>query len=142
MISNRKVSGRALSMPAGIGMGVIVSVALTLLGAAAVAWLLSSERMETTQIGYGSMITLLLSSSVGAWIASSTVKHRHMVVCLASGGGYYASLLAITALFFGGQYQGMGVTLLVVLAGCASVGLLISRPKKTITKGYRKLRTG
>ena len=36
-------------------------------------------------------------------------------MCLAAGGGYYLCLLAITALFFGGQYQGVGVTALMVL---------------------------
>ena len=142
MVSNKKVTGRAYSMPAGIGIGVGISIALTLAGAAVVAWLLNGQKLEQSQIGYGSMVTLLLSSALGAWAACTLVKHRTMVVCLATGGGYFASLLAITALFFGGQYQGMGVTFLVALAGCASVGFIKAKPKKTITKGYRKLRTG
>ncbi len=142
MVSNRKVSGRAMSMPAGIGAGVIVSVVLTLVGAVVVALLLNGQQIEQNQIGYGSMVTLLVSSAVGALIACEMIKHRYLMVCLISGGGYYAALLAITAMFFGGQYQGMGVTLLVVLAGSISVGLMKARPKKTITKGYRKLRTG
>lgn len=142
MVSKRKATGRALSMPAGVAVGVGVSFALTLLGAAVVAWLLSVQRIESAQIGYGSMVTLLVSSALGAVIASGLVKHRHLVVCLASGVGYYAMLLGVTALFFGGQYQGMGVTLLVVLAGCGSVGLMLAKPKKAITKGYRKLRIG
>lgn len=142
MVSNKKASGRAISIPAGVGAGIIVSMIATLLGAVVAAWLLNDQRIETQQIGYVSMVTLLVSSALGAWIASGLVKHRYLVVCLAAGGGYYAALLGITALFFGGQYQGMGVTLLLVLAGCASIGLLKSRPKKTITKGYRKLRAG
>jgi putative membrane protein (TIGR04086 family) len=142
MVSNKKVSGRAMSMPAGICAGVITSVILTLLGAVAVALLLNGQYIEQNQIGYGSMVTLLVASAIGAWFACVRIKHRYLMVCLISGVGYYAALLAISAMFFGGQYQGMGVTLLVILAGSVSVGLIRARPKKTITKGYRKLRTG
>jgi hypothetical protein len=44
-------------------------------------------------------------------------------------------------MFFGGQYRGMGVTLALVLAGSGAAGLLSIKKKKSITKGYRKLRT-
>jgi hypothetical protein len=60
---------------------------------------------------------------------------------MASGAGYYLTLLAMTALFFGGQYQGMGVTLGLVLAGAGTATLLSVKRKNSITKGYRKLRS-
>ena len=141
MVMNRKVTGRAMSMPAGIAMGVGVSLLLTLLGAIILGWLIDRELLEVNSIGYGAMIILLVASFTGALTAKLRIKHRLMIVCLLNGGGYFLSLLGVTALFFGGQYQGMGVTLALVLAGAASAGLLHLKKKKSITKGYRKLRT-
>jgi hypothetical protein len=88
------------------------------------------------------MIVILLSAALGAFVAQQLVKHRKIVVCLASGAVYYVLLMATTALFFGGQYQGMGVTFGMVLAGTGSIGLIVTNKKKTITKGYRIPRTG
>lgn len=138
---NQKVTGRAMSMPAGIAVGMLVSLLVTLVGALLLGWLIDSETMTTNSIGYGSMVILLAASALGALVSKHRIKHRALVVCLLSGTGYYLSLLSITALFFGGQYQGMGVTLALVLAGAGGAGLLCIKKKKSITKGYRKLRT-
>jgi hypothetical protein len=130
-----------MSMPAGLAIGTGLSLLITLAGACVTAWLLSSEYIAVEQIGYGSLVTLITASAAGAWIASMLIKHRHLMVCVTTGGLYYASLIMITAVFFGGQYQGMGVTLLAILAGCGSVAIMKTRPRRTITKGYKKLQT-
>ena len=139
MVMNRKVTGRAMSMPAGIAAGVGVSLGITLLGAVLLGWLIDRQTLDIGSIGYGAMVILLTAAALGALIAKALIKHRALVVCLISGAGYYLTLLAITALFFGGQYQGMGVTLGLVLAGAGAAGLLSLKKKKSITKGYRKL---
>ena len=96
--------------------------------------------MPQTAIGYGAMIILLAASTIGASISAWKIKRLRLQVCLLSGVAYYAALLCITALFFGGQYQGMGVTALVVLAGTGVAILLSTREKKT--RKYRKGRRG
>jgi dolichol kinase len=58
-----------------------------------------------------------------------------MFVCLISGMIYFCVLLSITALCFGGQYQGIGVTGLVVLCGSCCAGLMGLREKKQGRKG-------
>lgn len=141
MVINQKVTGRAMSMPAGIAVGILVSLFITLAGAFLLGWLIDRETMTVNNIGYGSMVILLSASALGAMVAKNRIKHRALVVCLLSGTGYYLALLSITALFFGGQFQGMGVTLALVLAGAGGAGLLSLNKKKSITKGYRKLRT-
>jgi putative membrane protein (TIGR04086 family) len=138
----KKATGRAMSLPAGIGAGGIAGYLLTLILSGLLAWLMHSERIALENIGYGSMIVILLSAALGAFVAQQLVKHRKIVVCLASGAVYYVLLMATTALFFGGQYQGMGVTFGMVLAGTGSIGLIVTNKKKTITKGYRIPRTG
>lgn len=140
MVSNKKVTGKALSMPAGLGLGLAVSVVLTIVIAVVITYLLLGEKIPESAIGYGSMAILLLSSALGALIAAGTVKRRWMVVCLAAGGLYFLTLLGITAMFFGGQYQGMGVSALLILAGSGAVGLLGLRGERGVGKRHKKYR--
>ena len=140
MTVNRKVTGTAVSMPAGIGIGCGISLLLTLLGAGTAAKLIADEVLQETAIGYGAMVIILLASISGSWIAVKKVKKRRLQVAMLVGVGYFASLLATTALFFGGQYQGMGVTALLVLAGTGTVVLMGSREKKPQKR--RKVRSG
>ena len=124
MVMNGKVTGTAMAMPAGIALGAGLSMLVTVVGSMLVAWLVSRESMPESAMGYGAMAILLIASALGAWLTAKRVKHRRLLVCALTGGVYYLCLLACTALFFGGQYSGMGVTALVVLAGCLSVGLM------------------
>ena len=140
MTVNRKVTGTAVSMPMGIGIGCGISMILTILGAGLAAKLISAEVLRENAIGYGAMMIILISSIAGAGIAVNKVKKRMLQVSVLVGMFYYALLLAMTALFFGGKYQGMGVTALLVMAGCGVVVLMAGREKKT--KKYRKGKRG
>lgn len=141
MVVNKKVTGNAMTMPLGFVIGLAVSMAVTFISVGVIAYLVLGEKMAAEMIGYGSMATLLLSSAAGAWVAAKMVKHRWMVVCLGTGAVYFLTLLACTALFFGGQYEGIGVTLLVVLAGSGAVGLLGLKGESSTAKKRRKRRT-
>ena len=138
MVINKKVTGKAMSMPVGLAIGLAASLALTLAAAAIAANLILGQKIQETAIGYGAIIILLLASSIGAGLAAMLVKRRWMVVCLGAGGLYYLTLIGITALFFGGQYQGMGVTALAVLGGCGAVGLLGLRGERSGAKRRKK----
>lgn len=132
MTVNHKVTGTAVSMPMGIGIGCGISMLLTLAGAGAVAKLIADEVLRETAIGYGAMAVILMASVCGSLIAVNKVKKRRLQVSLLVGAGYLVMLLAVTALFFGGQYQGMGVTALLIFAGSGAVILLGSRNKKSV----------
>lgn len=135
MVRNQKVTGKTMSMPAGLALGGAVSLGITILGAVIAGKLLDGEVIPQSAIGYAAMAILLLASLAGALTACGKIKRQRLVVCLASGGIYYALLLSMTALFFGGQYNGMGVTALMVLAGC---GLSILMESRSEGKGRRK----
>lgn len=124
MVTNRKVKGKALSMPVGLVLGLGVSLVVTLVGSGVITYLVLGEKMGENVIGYGAMVTVLLSAALGALTAVGRIKRRRLLTCLACGGCYFGALLSMTALFFGGQYQGMGVTALLVLGGAGSVALL------------------
>ena len=123
MAMNRKVSGTATSVPAGLAIGAGISMGITILLAMIAATMADREILAEQSIGYAAMIILLAASIAGAAIAVGKIKRQKLLVCLASGGIYYLMLLSITALFFGGQYTGMGVTGLVILGGCGTVVL-------------------
>ena len=124
MIVNQKVTGRISSVPAGIAIGEGVSMILTVIGALVTAMLVDRGMIPEERIGYGSLLTLLVASVTGAIVSWKRIRHRRMMVCMIHSVGYYLLLLSITALFFGGQYEGMGVTALVVLAGGLCVALM------------------
>lgn len=140
MVVNRKVTGKAVSMPLGLAIGLAVCMAITLITAGISANLILSQRIGEGAIGYCAIVALLLSSAVGARLAAVVVKRRWMIVCMAVGGIYFLTLLGITALFFGGQYQGIGVTALMIFGGSGCVGMLGLRAESNGNKRRKKYR--
>ena len=127
MVVNQKVTGTASSMPIGLAVGALISLLITLAGSLIAAYGISREWIQEIGIGYAAMGILLLSSIAGAKTAMQQIKHSFVMVSLLSGVLYYGLLVAINILFFGGVYQGMGVTLLVIAAGCGSTLFMQSR---------------
>ena len=140
MVANHKVTGTASSMPAGLAAGWLVNLLLTIIGAGLSGLLISREILPESSIGYCIMLIILASSALGATTSIHRIKRRRAYVSLLSGLIYYGTLLSMTALFFGGQYQGMGVTALLVIAGCGMVLLLgLKGEKGPNRKKYRRL---
>lgn len=138
MVANRKVTGTASSMPVGFTVAATGSLLMSIAGAALSGYLISKEVLQESSIGYCAMVLILLSSIVGAAIAVGRIKRRRVFVCMISGLIYFGILLCMTALFFGGQYQGIPVTGLLVLAGCALVALLGLKREKAPKYRRRK----
>lgn len=124
MNGTKKYTGRSLSMPAGLAVGLGVSMAITGGVVGILAKLVDSEMMPWENVGYGIMAMLLAASFLGAVAAYGKIKRQRLMVCLLSGGIFFCALLSLTALFFGGQYNGVTATFLFVLMGSASAGLL------------------
>ena len=138
MVINQKITGKAMPMAAGLALGAGTSMLISLSVAALWAYLIVSEKMSPDTVGYCAMITLALASAGGSWVAAATIKHRWLPVCLGVGGIYYGLLAGIMILFFGGQFQGMFVTALMVLAGSGCVALLGLRSKNKHHKKIQK----
>ena len=138
MVANRKVTGRASSVPAGLAAGVITAMGITLLTSLLVAYLVSGEFIEQDKIGYGAIAVLLLSSGIGARLAITKIKKMPIQIAALCGLLFYIVLLLMTALFFGGQFDGMGVTLVVVLLGSGAGGIMTSGKPKRQKRKYHK----
>ena len=119
-----KLTARAMTIPAGLAVSVFSAIAVTGICSGLSAWLILRGIVPEMAVGYLAMGILLVSSAAGAIVAEGTIQRLRTRICLAAAGGYYLSLLAVTAVFFGGQYQGMGVTALMVLCGPVLVILL------------------
>lgn len=133
-----KQTGRAVSMTNGIITGTSTALAFVLLCALITAKLLETEILAQSSTGYAVMIILTAASWMGAAIAESRVKRKRGVVCLLSGLCIYGILLATTALFFGGQYDGAGETALLI--GCGSILALILRPNGRNVKNRPRMK--
>lgn len=125
MVVNRKVTGRASTLPGGLALGAGASMVMTLVLSVVTAKLIDTGAMAESSVGYAAMVILLLSAGAGAVVSVGRIKRRKLLVCLVSGGIYYLLLLTVTAVFFGGQYTGMGVTALTVTGGSGAMGLLM-----------------
>lgn len=124
MTYNHKVTGSALSMPTSFAIGVCISLGLTLILSAVLAKLISIEKVEWERVGYWIMAILLTASAVGTKATCIMIKRRKAMSCLIAGVLYWLGLLLITALFYGGQYTGIGISGILILCGCAVVCLL------------------
>ena len=138
MVRNNKVTGTSKSIPTGICIGAVTSLAVTLIGALLTAWLINFEKAGENVIGYSAMIILMLSSISGTYVAQAVVKRQRQIVCAAAGSAYFLSLLAINALFFGGQYQGIGATALVIAAGAGVMILMGLKGSTGLDKRIKK----
>lgn len=124
MTLNRKVSGRAMSAPGGIAAGIGVCVLVTVIGALILAWLMNSTYLPESGAGYGAMLTLLAASLAGSMLAAGLVKRQRLLICMITGGVFLLLLLAMTAFCFGGQYQGIVPTVILISGGSAAASLL------------------
>lgn len=124
MARTKKNAVRFSTIPGGLALGAGVSTVVTVLLAALIAKLVQSETLRQDQIGYGTMVLLMMASCLGALTAQGRVKHKRGLVCMLSGAVYFLILCSITALFFGGQYTGFGATALVVLGGAGTAALI------------------
>lgn len=138
MIRNHISTGRALSMPAGLATGLSIGLATTVILSALLAKLVSTEKVEWGSVGYGIMIILLITSAIDSKATCFMIKRRKLISCFLAGLLYWLSLIMITALFFGGQYEGMGVTGVVVFCGSAIVCLLESKGEKRKNANARR----
>ena len=124
----RKNMGRASSVPGGLIMGAGIGVGTTIMAAAAMALLIHYDKMKWEAVGYGIMVTLLAASFMGSKMTYGKVRRQKLLVCMLTGVAYYGILALMTALLFGGQFAGAGVSALLILAGSGSAALLGSAP--------------
>ena len=127
MVKNHRVTGKAMTMTAGVVIGAGVSAVSSIIGTGLGTWLIDSGSLPEDGIGYVAMLVLLISAVVGAWLAVVLVKRQRLVTCIISGCIYLLLLLLVNLFCFGGQFQGLVPTLLLVAGGSVVPGLIGNR---------------
>ena len=136
MTSGKKVTGKAVPFPLGVITGVSVSAIVTLIMCAALTWFVLNGAIKEITVGYVSLVILILAAMLGAITATGRIKRRRMLASLATGISFLLVLLLTTAVFFGGQYQGVIASSIAVLAGSVGAGAMGNRKGN----GYKKTR--
>ena len=118
----KKITGRAPSLGKSAAAGILLGAVWTLICAMVLAKLIDSGVMPMEKVGYGSMAAVLSAVFAGASLAGRKAGHMVIQAAAISGAGYFLCLLLVNAFFFGGSYNGMTVTfVLIVLATTAAI---------------------
>lgn len=118
-------------LPVGIGVGLSVALLLSLIQAMGAAWLMNTERVGEDAISWMSTVITASAALAGCWAAVCAAGEKRMQVSLLTGASYYLSMLAMTALFFDGEFQGLLLPAGEVAAACLLVGFLSAKQKKS-----------
>lgn len=129
MVAKRKLSGRGISVPIGIAIGVAICIAAMLIGALVMAYLIMNETIGIDSIGIGTMVITAVSSALGTWLATALTKQKKLLVCGLTAFAFYLVLLSINAVFFDGTFAGMRLTALMILLGAGGILLCGLRKK-------------
>lgn len=139
MLVNQKPTGRTMTIPGGLAVGTLTGLAVTVALSALLALLVNMELIERDNTGYAIMLLLLTSSAAASAIAYRRIRRRKLPVYIMAGVAYFLSLLAVTALFFGGQFHGVYACAAMVAAGSMGAFLLSGkRNQRTNVKKRRR----
>ena len=129
-MAKRKMSGKGISIPIGVVIGALTALAVAMIGALLLAFLVMKETISIDGTGFGAMIVVGLASAAGAWLAAAVTKSNKLLVCGLTAIAFFAILLSMTAVFFDGVFHGVGLTALMILLG-AGVNVLPLQRKKS-----------
>lgn len=124
----------------GMMIGTLTCIAATLLLVAIAATLIEAETISVSAIDYCVPVILLLSAMIGSMVGVRKANQKALYVSLLVGVIYMMLLLSITALFYEGQYHGLGVTALVVASGSLISALMGRKGEGRSKKRRSKIR--
>ncbi len=120
----KQIKKTAASIPMALLLGVVSALTITAAVSVLVTFLIYGETIEPQMLGYGSVGILIAGSATGAFVSGRRAAEYRILVTLLSGVIYLLIHLAVTALFLGGQYSGIGPTVITVMGTCGAVSLL------------------
>ena len=138
MITAGRSSGKTMSVPGGLALSGAISMGITLLASLLLAKLLDSQTISWEQTGYWIMAMLFAAAFAGARAAIRAIRRQRLVVTLMSAALYWGTLLCLTALFFGGNFDAVPETALVIIAGSGCAAMVSLPQKKRRGAGRRK----
>ncbi len=121
---------RKTSIPVGLALGWLAGVFVTLLTAVVATALIAGEHAGEESANTAAVAAVLVASFIGAMVAGGKIGSRRLVMCLASGGIYFLTLLCVNALLFDGHYEGLLAAALTTAGSSLVAGLVGNRQKR------------
>lgn len=143
MHTSKKATGRAKTIPGGLAVGTAVFFIIIVLCGIVIAKIIERQIVAENNSGYLIAAAMIISSYAGCEIAIKQCKRRLILVAILSGVVYTISLLSITALFFGGEYEAIFPTTSLIFCGCVTVilfNLYYANRKKEMRKVKHRYR--
>ena len=113
-------------------VGMLILIVINAIG----SLLITSEKIQSNTEGYITMISTLAASYASASLWLVKWKRNKLIGCGTSACGLFCVLLTVNGIVTGANYNGVGVTILIILCGSAIAAL----PKKKSEAEYRKFK--
>ena len=118
-----------------------ICATITLIGSGICAGMILKGMIPERYTGYCVMLILLLASTLGAMIAGINNKVKKPQRILLNCVLYEGALLILTAVLFGGNYRGIGVTSIIIFSGGALAAICTNRNTKGRKRHGFKIRS-
>ena len=116
--------------------GITVSLTVMLGCGAIFAMLISSAVITEDNTTFCVGANLLLSTGIGAYVATANQRENKLYKCLVFGCIYIALLLAVTSAVFGFAYHGVWSTAMLILCG-SMMPAILRKKRMNNTKSRR-----
>ena len=113
----RNTSKSANKVLKGAAVSLLVCMITTLIGISISAYMIHKELIDQNSGEIVTMVVLTVSSAAGALTAMQKIKGLMIPITLLSVMTYILMLFSVTALFFEGQYNGVGRVVSAILLG-------------------------
>ena len=123
-----------------IVLGVLVSLIINFAGALIAAVLISGERITESSHQIASLISNFTAILVGSITGMKKAGKKLLIVAASTACAFYLMNLAITIMFFEGNFNQLGAGLAAVLGGFGLASFICLRPAGRKRKNNVKLR--
>ena len=126
----------------GIVIGMAAGIGAILLGAMILAWLVQTQKIDESTLGYGILIVTASSVFTGCVVGAKKSELNRLVSSTSVSILMFAALICLNAMLFEGRYQGIGVTLLLITGCCISTALIGVNKKRRVKTRHKMRATG
>ena len=117
MASKKITSNKDKGLPQALIIGLLTGIVVSLAGVSLLAYLIESESIDISGMKAGCIVIHLVGAALSGLAAYSVMKRQRVIVCAISTLCYFLMQVGMTAMFFGGQYQGIGAGILAIVGG-------------------------
>lgn len=130
MYIKRKNSKRSWSVVASVGVGLILSILLSLAGAMLLTALIDKEAINQLSIDIPLVVIYMIAAFSGSYLSGKIAGENKQYIPLIIGAVYLVLLLSIKFMFFNGAFNNITTGLISILFAVILSNLLVIRTKQ------------